>query len=117
MDTAKMTSTSGEEATSSGCRILPREDFPSSTPISRISPDTTRPDMYSMRPWPKGCSGSGLRPARRKPSSVTSEEPASDRLLKASAVMAMDPLTEPAKNFTANSSKFSPIPTAPHSWP
>ena len=117
MDMARMASTSTEEVTSSGCRIFSRDDFPSSTPISRISPDTTRPDMYSMRPCPKGCSGSGLRPARRNPSSVTSEEPASDKLLKASAVMAMDPLTDPAKNFTANSSRFSPIPTAPHSCP
>ena len=73
--------------------------------------------MYSMRPWPKGWSGSGFLPARRKPSSVTAEEPASDRLLKASAVTAIEPDSRPAKNFPINSSTFSPMPTAPHSVP
>ena len=112
-----MASTSGEDTISSGLRIFFSEDFPSSTPISRISPATARPEMYSMRPWPKGCSGSGLRPASRKPSSVTKDEPASDRLLKASAVMAMEPLMVPANSFPTNSSRFSPMPTAPQSWP
>ena len=116
-EAAMIPSASRENVTSSGCRILSREDLASSTPISRISPATIRPDMYSMRPWPKGWSVSGFLPARRKPSSVTAEEPASDRLLKASAVTAMEPDSCPAKNFPANSRMFSAIPTAPHRVP
>ena len=116
-DAARMPSASAENATSSGWRILSKEDFASSTPISRISPATARPEMYSMRPWPKGWSVSGSRPASRKPSSVTAEDPASDRLLKASAVTAMEPDSCPAKSFPANSRRFSAMPTTPHSVP
>lgn len=106
-----------EKVTVSGWRILSKEDLASSTPISRIRPATIRPDMYSMRPWPKGWSVSGFLPARRKPSSVTAEEPASDRLLKASAVTAMEPDSCPAKNLPMNSRIFSAMPTAPHRVP
>ena len=63
MEAAKMATDTGEKSTASGCRIFSTEDFPSSTPISRISPDTTSPEIYSMRPWPKGCWGSGFFPA------------------------------------------------------
>ena len=93
------------------------EDLASSAPITRIRPATTRPEIYSIRPWPKGCSGSGFCPPRRKPSSVMTEEPASDRLLNASAVMAMEPESAPAKNLPAKSRTFKKIPTAPHKMP
>ena len=116
-DAARIPSASAENATSSGWRILSKEDLASSTPISRINPATTRPDMYSIRPCPKGWSVSGFRPASRKPSSVTAEEPASDRLLKASAVTAMEPESCPAKSFPANSRIFRTMPTTPHSVP
>ena len=78
---------------------------------------TARPDKYSMRPWPKGWSGSGFCPASLNPRMVTRLEPASDRLLKASAVMAMEPLMVPAKNLPKNSSTLITMPTAPHSTP
>ena len=39
------------------------EVLPSSRPISRMSTDTARPETYSIRPWPKGCSESGFCPA------------------------------------------------------
>ena len=103
--------------TSSGWRTLPIDSFPSSTPISRISAETARPEIYSIRPWPKGWWMSGFCPARWKPSSVTREEPASERLLKASAVMAMEPESCPARNFPAKSSRFSAMPTAPQRTP
>ena len=48
---------------------------------------------------------------------VMNEEPASDRLLKASAVMAMEPLKTPARYFPIKSSTFRPIPTMLHSIP
>lgn len=47
------------------------------------------PEMYSMRACPYGCSGSAGLPAILKPSRVITEEPASERLLTASAVMEM----------------------------
>ena len=78
---------------------------------------TISPEIYSNRPWPKGWPGSGFCPARRKPSMVTRLDPASDRLLKASAVMAMEPETVPARSFPKKSSTLSPTPTQPHSIP
>ena len=44
---------------------------------------------------------------------MMSDEPASDRLLNASAVMAIEPLSSPARNFPAHSSRFNAIPTSP----
>ena len=79
--------------------------------------DTTRPETYSIRPWPKGWSRSGRWAASLNPSRVTTEAPASERLLKASAVMAMEPLMRPARHLPAKSSRFSAMPAQPHSTP
>ena len=49
--------------------------------------------------------------------SVMMEDPASERLLTASAVMATDPETDPARNFPAKSSALSAMPTMPDSLP
>ena len=73
--------------------------------------------MYSMRPWPNGCSGSGFWLDRRKPISVMMDEPASDRLLKASANMEIAPDKSPAVSFPAKRQRLSTIPTMPESWP
>ncbi len=117
IEAARIPITSQLNSTRAGCRILFRDSLASSTPISKISMDTARPERYSARPWPKGWPGSGALAAMRKPSSVTTEEPASERLLKASAVMATEPERVPAKNLPKNSSRFSPIPTAPQRIP
>ena len=45
-----MTATTGLKSTGSGWRIFSREVFPSSTPIRRITMETTRPEMYSSLP-------------------------------------------------------------------
>lgn len=45
------------------------------------------------------------------------DEPASERLLKASAVTAIDPEKTPAANFAANSNKLRKIPTPPQRIP
>ena len=108
---------SSEASISSGERILSMDSNPSCTPTTMIISDTARPDRYSMRPCPKGWSGSGFFDAMRKPSSVMTEEPASDRLLKASAVMAMEPDSRPARYLPRKSSTFSPIPTSEQSMP
>ncbi len=47
----------------------------------------------------KGCSGSGSADDNLKPSRVITEDPASDKLLKASAVIAIEWLINPAKKF------------------
>ena len=112
-----MASTSGEAVTGSGWRIFSAEDLASSTPMRRISTDTASPERYSSRPCPKGWWTSGFCPPSWKPSSVTKELPASERLLKASAVMAMEPERSPAKNFPAKSSALRRMPTVPHSVP
>ena len=112
-----MAITRGEAVTGAGCRILVREDWSSSQPISNISTATPRPERYSIRPWPKGWWASGFCPARWKPSRVMAEEPASERLLKASAVMATEPARVPASSFPANSRMFRKMPTAPQRTP
>ena len=64
--------------------------FTSSKPMSTIKIETNSPEIYSIRPCPKGWSESGFCPAILKPASVMMEDAASDRLLNASAVMAME---------------------------
>ncbi len=54
METSRMAAASQEKVTASGWAILSTEVLASSAPISRIRPATTRPETYSMRPWPKG---------------------------------------------------------------
>ena len=75
---------------SSGWIILPIESRMSSNAISTMSIATISPDRYSILPCPNGCPGSGFCPAMRNPVSVISEEPASERLLNASAVIAIE---------------------------
>ena len=117
MEAHRMPTDSQEKATSTGWRTFSREDLASSRPTTRMATATARPDKYSIRPWPKGWSSSARLAAMRKPTRVTTEEPASDRLLKASAVTAMEPVSTPATNFPADSSRLSTMPTPPDSRP
>lgn len=55
-------------------------------------------------------------PARRKPSSVTSEEAASERLFRPSAVMDTAPDSVPASSLPADSSTLHTMPTIPASF-
>ena len=54
----KMPTDAQEKAISSGRRIFSTELLTSSTPTSKMAPATMRPEIYSMRPWPKGWSSS-----------------------------------------------------------
>ena len=98
MDTSRMMITSGEKSMSCGWIIFSTESLKSSKPMITIITDTNRPDRYSSLPCPKGCSGSGSADDNLKPSRVITEDPASDKLLKASAVIAIEWLNNPAKN-------------------
>lgn len=95
-----------------GFIIFKIDDLKSSKPIRRMRNDTISPEMYSILPWPNGWSVSGLFPPRRKPKRVTKDEPASERLLKASAVTEMAPERVPATNLIINKSTFNIIPKA-----
>ena len=105
------------EETASGETIFSMELRKSSRPISRMTSETMRPEMYSMRPCPKGCWSSAGRPAILNPTTVTMDEPASERLLKASAVMAIEFESVPARNLNTNSTILQKIPTSPLSIP
>ena len=96
-----------------GCIILSKEAFKSSIPINIIIRETTNPATYSYLPWPKGCSSSGGLSAKWKPKSVATEEAASDKLFKASAIIDTEDVIIPANNFTQKSIKLQNIPTYP----
>ena len=101
------------KVTSVGCMIWVTELLASSKPMRIMAIATASPDRYSILPWPNGCSLSGFCPESLKPIRVTIDEPASDRLLKASAVMATDEVRMPAKNFSAKRRKLASTPAAP----
>ena len=103
--------------TSSGLIIFSTEPWNSSRPTIIIMKEIISEEIYSMRPWPKGCSLSGLRPDSRAPITATNEEPISEMLLKASEVMAMLPVIMPMGSFTANSSRLQITPNVPASTP
>ncbi len=104
-------------STAFGRRIFITEDFASSSPIRRMMTATANPDRYSILPCPKGCPELAFKPENLKPVKVIRDEPASERLLKASAVTAMEPLTMPARYFPANSRTLREIPTRLHKIP
>ena len=79
--------------------------------------ETPNPETYSMRPCPKGWSASAFIPENLNPTREIKDDPASDRLLNASAVIAMDPLITPARYFPANRNTLSAMPTIPQSMP
>lgn len=82
----------------------------SSIPMSRMRKETIRPEMYSIRPCPKGCSSSGFFPASLNPSTDTKDDAASERLLKESANMATDFVTIAPISFETNSNMFRKMP-------
>ncbi len=79
--------------------------------------ETTKPEIYSYLPCPKGCSLSAGLSANLKPNNVATDEPASDKLFNASAVMDTECVITPAKNFTVKSMTLHMIPTYPLNMP
>ena len=82
-----------------------------------ITAATASPDMYSILPCPNGCSLSGFMPANLNPIRVISDDPASDKLLNASAIIAIEPHRKPVRYFPAKRQRFKPIPTTLQSDP
>ena len=79
--------------------------------------ETTKPDTYSYLPCPKGCSLSGGLSASLKPSKVAIEEPASDQLFKASAIIDTEEVRIPANSLETNRRILQNIPTYPLTIP
>lgn len=102
---------------SCGFMILPKESLNSSKPMMSMIAATASVATYSILACPYGCSSSALCAAILKPAIVMIDEPASDRLLNASAVIEIAPLNIPAKSLPAKSMRFKNIPTIPHSIP
>ena len=117
MEAASTTTVTALTESASGDAIFSAEDLKSSTPTRVMSRETIKPDMYSIRPWPKGCSGSAGRLAIFSPAMVTTEEPVSDRLLKASAIMDTLPDKRPASSLKANKMRLQIMPVIPASRP
>ena len=112
MITIKMDTCNG-----SGWRIFSMEDCINSYPINKMRIETINPEMYSIRPCPKGWSESGFWPAILKPIKVMIDDAASDKLLNASAVTAMELLSTPAKNLKPNNKRLKKIPHPPQTIP
>lgn len=81
--------------------ILPKESLNSSKPMMSMIAATASVATYSILACPYGCSSSALCAAILKPAIVMIDEPASDRLLNASAVIEIAPLSIPAKSLPA----------------
>lgn len=105
------------KVTASGFNILENEVLTNWNPTSITIKETTRAEIYSILPWPKGCSASAGLLAILNPIIVIIDEAASDKLLNASAIIAIDPANNPTNNLIRNSSVFIMIPTAPPKFP
>ena len=115
IDASSIATISHENSMSCGFMILPKESLNSSKPMMSMIAATASVATYSILACPYGCSSSALCAAIL--ASVIKEEPASDRLLNASAVIEIAPLNIPAKSLPAKSMRFKNIPTIPHSMP
>ena len=90
-----------------------KDVFINSKPTKITIKETISPEIYSSLPCPKGCSLSAGLLASLKPRIVITEEATSERLLKASAVIAMLFDIIPITSLVAKRIKFSIIPTKP----
>lgn len=99
--------------TGSGDMIPSMDDFTNSKPMMVITIDTISPEIYSMRPIPKGCLLLAGRLASLNPTKVTIDDAASERLFAASAMMEIDADDKPIMNFNTQSITLHIIPTIP----
>ena len=106
-----------ENIMSSGDMILPNDDFKSSKPTSKITIETHIALKYSILPCPNGWSLSAGLPESLKPKWVITDEPASERLLNASAIIPIEDVNIPAKSFITKRHTFKNMPTNPPNIP
>ena len=111
MDAISTATVSQLNTTGVGCSTLTTDSFSSEKPMPRMVTLTTSPARYSYRAWPKGCSASGALPASLKPTRLTTLDEASDRLFRASAMMAMEPNRVPTVSLPRHSSRLHATPT------
>ena len=117
MDAASTATVSPLKTTGVGCSTLTTDSFSSEKPMPRMVTLTASPARYSYRAWPKGCSASGALLASRKPTRLTTLDEASERLFRASAVMAMEPNRVPTVSLPRHSSRLHTMPTTPARLP
>lgn len=110
IDTPSIIKVSFEMFISSDLNIFATELLPSSKPISIMTKDIIKPETYSILPCPKGCSLSAGEPAILNPMNDITDEPASDKLLKASAVTDTAPESIPTKSLPINRQILSAMP-------
>ena len=101
----------------SGVRSFPILLLKKVNPTSMTRKETISAAIYSILPWPKGCSSSAGLSAIFTPTKLITEEAASERLLKASAVTEILFITIPITTLAANSSTLQQIPTRLESTP
>ena len=87
------------------------EPVSSSNPTRSTRNDTIIEATYSIRACPKGCARSAGLAEMRKDTSEIICEPASERLLKASAVIEIAPASVPTVSLPAKSSRLTMTPT------
>ena len=111
MDRTSMMTDTAWNFNSSGFCILRMESLKNVNPTCSTRKDTTSAAIYSILPWPKGCSSSAGLLAILTPTSPTMEEPASDRLLNASAMTETLCRKNPTAPLTTNKRTLQKMPT------
>ena len=116
-DRIRMTTDTAWKFSFSGVHILLKESFRKVNPTSSTRKDTIRAAIYSILPCPKGWSLSAGFSAIFTPTKLMMDDPASDRLLNASAVTETLWSTSPTINFTIKRNTLQKIPTMLASTP
>ena len=94
----------------SGRRIFLTDSTRDVIPAYRTSVEMSMEVRYSTRPCPKGCFLSGSFPASLVPTIVIRDEAASERLLTASSVTAMERDRIPITALNVERNRFARIP-------
>ena len=96
-----------------GCKIRSTDSFKAKTPADKIIKAITMVVIYSIRPWPKGCSLSARLPASFVPIIVNTDDKISVRLLTASRMIAIELADRPIIILRVTSTALPPIPFKP----
>jgi hypothetical protein len=97
--------------TVSGTNIFFAESIIDSAPTNKIKNETIIDAMYSILACPNGCPLSAGFAEILKLIKEMTDDPASERLLSASAVIATEAASKPAKILIIANTKFVAIPT------